>query len=56
VHGLFVYGGLQGVVAVGQLRQFVSHFSAFSSRGLRSFSSLYIPRKGDPLTSVSAGT
>ena len=25
VHRLFVYGGFQGVVAVGQLRQLVSH-------------------------------
>jgi hypothetical protein len=27
VHGLLVYGGLQGVVAVGQLRQLVGHDS-----------------------------
>jgi hypothetical protein len=25
VHGLLVYVGLQGIVGVGQLRQFVSH-------------------------------
>jgi hypothetical protein len=42
VHGLIVYGGFQGVVAVGQLWQLVGHF-ALSSRGLRVFSSLYIP-------------
>src|SRR3712207_4650064 len=43
VHGLFVYVGLQGVIAVGQLRQLVSHCLLLSS-----LCATHLPYPGDP--------